>query len=361
MESGQYLRSVGRRGWLIVIIPLLAAGIAFAVTSSRSEEHRSSSLVLTHPDISQFGSNVGYVTAFQAALTTDEVLKSVSAATGISVTDLQAGLSAEPSASNSLTFKVDYQGTQSSAQTLQATQVASRAVITELSGPQLEGAQSAVTQADATAKAASAALSAFSQRTGLYSPSQDYQALKGQMSQLRVLLVQTQATLGTPTYSTQSIQAAIGAAHHKLVQLAPQLGVFDGLQATAAAAQSAQQSAAAELTAAKNAATLSASDGSVLTGSTTSVSSTGDAARAAGAAALAGLIVAALWVGLFGGRSGRQAEGRSESEARDTGLDEGESEVPDEGLDEGLGSDRDVEQELVSRHSTGRRSTSERA
>lgn len=323
MESGQFLHGLGRRAWLVVIIPVLAAVIAFAIAWTRPEENRSSSLVLTHPEIAQFGSNVAYVTAFQAALTTDQVLKGVSTATNIPLTDLRAGLSAEPSASNSLAIKVTYQGTQSKPETLQASQEASRAVTQELYGPQLKGAQSAVTEANAAAKAASTALSDFSEKTGLYSPSQDYAALLGELAQLRVLLAQTQATVSTPRYDKQSIQAEIVATTSRLDRLAPQLAMFQSLQSAAADAQSAQQSTNAELASVQNAAALSAGDGSLLAGSTTTVSSTSDAARAAGAAALAGFILAGLWVGLVSSRSndgdgpGSGTDGRQEPTLRE--------------------------------------------
>jgi hypothetical protein len=300
VETRDYLRALGRRAWILIVLPVVAAVIAAAVVLVQPAEHESTATVLTHPSISLSGSTVAYVTSFQAALTSGTILDQVSAKTGIPTATLQTGLTAAPSAANSVTMNVTYAGTQDSATISSVPVIAARDVLTILITPQITSGQAQVNAAQSQVTAAQAALAAFTSRTGLFNPTQDYQSLSSQLVQLRVLRT---STLALGTHSSVSADSAVAVIDQEiasttaqLAKLGPQVAAYSALQTNLSRAQTALQSAEAQVLSAQQQLSLTSAAGGVAPGSVTKVSRTKTLIKTAGPAALVGFIVAVGWV-----------------------------------------------------------------
>jgi len=305
METRDFLRALGRRAWILLLVPIIAGGVAFAVTMNQPKVSNSTALVLAHPNVAAFGSTVGYVTAFQSALTSTTVVNQVNQATGVPVADLTAGLSAAPSAPNSITFNVTYSGPQSGAVVAQVPQLAAHATLDVLTAPQVTTAQAQATAAaDAVAKTTEAT-AAFSKTTGLYQPAQDYQSLSNQLAQLRLTLAQNEA-LGTHPYNAASLNASIAQVSGELQKLAPRVAEYQTLRDAQDRAQTALQLANAQLTNVQQQSAAAAASGAVVAGTVTVVSNTQAAVKAAASAAIVAFLLALGLVALIAHRQGRR-------------------------------------------------------
>ena len=305
MEASDYLRALRRRVWILILIPLIAGAVAVGVTQSQPKVSGSTALVLAHPNVSSFGSTVGYVTAFQGALTSNAVIDKVHQATGVSASDLAAGLTANPTAANSISFNVTYSGTQQGQVVAQIPALAARGVLDALISPLVATAQSQASIAQAAATKATSDLTKFSTSTGLWVPAQDYQSLSNQLAQLRLTYDQNMALANHP-YSPTSLNAAIGATVTELHKLAPQVAEYQALKDTSDRAALALQAAEAQLTGVQQQQAAVTATGGVVAGSVTEASTTSTLVKSAGGAVIVGFLVALGLVVLLERRSMRR-------------------------------------------------------
>jgi hypothetical protein len=183
MEVADHLRRAGRWAWLLVLLPVLSAAVAFAVLPRQPPQWTSTATVLAAPGVtSRTGGQ--YISDFQAALTSDPVVNQLAKETGVTVDQVQEGLSAQTLASGSSLVQVSYTSPDRSEVTAVpalAAQLALRALIQ----PQLDTGKS---QLDITQRQYDAALRAREQYTsdiGVQLPAQAYQSGLAEVSSLR--------------------------------------------------------------------------------------------------------------------------------------------------------------------------------
>lgn len=321
MQANDLVRTLGRRTWIVAVVALLAAAVGFAVAMRQASDTQVTAVLLTHPETSQFGSSVGYVTAFQAALDTDAVLDSVASKTGVSTTDLRRGLQAQPTASNSLSFDVTYRGSQDADTVAQVPVAAAEAVIATLYQPQLE---TAVQEQDALQSAADdtqAKVQAMLSSSGL-SPAVQYASVTNVINQLRVTKLQNQAS-SLPQYSSSELQAAIDAALHKAQRLAGKVDRYTRLTGELDRREADLQQASSDVARLQRLAAPESISSGIVAGSTVSVSRISSAVQAAVAAGLVALVFGLLLLSALASRKRRTADIRDDGAFARPGLSTG--------------------------------------
>lgn len=303
MQANDLVRSLGRRAWILAVVALLAAGVGFAAAMRQAADTEVTAVVIIHPETSQFGSSVGYVTAFQAALDSSEVLDSVSSETGISKTDLSRGLQAQPTASNSLSFDVTYRGSEDKDVVAQVPTAAATGAITALYQPQLETARQEMEAAQAAVDETTAQVEDAQSATGV-SPTAAYASLTNQITQLRVSLLQNQAS-SAPQYNEDALKAVINAAVVRARSLAGPAAEYTRLSAELDRRQGLLEQATSEVERLERASSPDTIASGILAGSTATVSRVSSAVQAAVAAGLVALVFGLLVLAAVSGRSRR--------------------------------------------------------
>ena len=270
MELSDYLRAMGKRFLILLLVPVIAGGVAFGVLSRQPTQFQARATVrLPVPGeaatsvISQANSD------FTEALQSDAVLAKTAEAAHVPRSSVDSGLSVTQSGSSRIlevTYTTDQPAT---AQKVVAT--ATRAALENLFSPEVTRDQQLVAAAQQEYDAARAALDAFGAK-GDTLPADLYRQKISEVNQLEVQLVQSQATNGTVdpfghtidnTLAIKTFQAAIARSQAEVNRLTGLVGkvrpLEDRLQAAVSGLSTAQrdlQVAQTELTALDSPATI---------------------------------------------------------------------------------------------------------
>jgi len=195
MEIADYLKVARRRWWILVLVPLLAAGAALAYGLLSPKTYSSTATVLTPSLVgTQYSQFTGpqaiaqFVSAFAASAADPTVVARTAKDTGVSTTDLtdQVTVAQVGASSNvKLTYSgPDEKGAQPVAQTL-ATNALTNIYSAQgkIAGMQVDAAKKAL-------DAANKAVNAYVVKVGVGEPAAAYQAAISQVTWLE----QTQAT-----------------------------------------------------------------------------------------------------------------------------------------------------------------------
>ncbi|MDX6323863.1 MAG: hypothetical protein QOK15_217 [Nocardioidaceae bacterium] len=311
MPEHEAARPVRGRAIAVVLIAVIAAAVAFGLAMTRSSTHEASSLVVAHGDVSEFGSTVGYVTAFRGVLTSDEVLKKVSQQTGVSVGNLRAGLQAEPTEANSISFNVSYRGDQDEAVVKQVPATAAVTALTTLYQPQVASAHD-------TVRAARSAYQKYQQKLGSsrlasgVNPADAYSSEVTKMSQLQVTLQENQASLN-PQYSDSRLLGAIHAARSRAQLLAARAESYQALTGNLDRQAATLATAKTQLVTLRHDANKDTLTSGVLPSTSQSISPLSNAVRAAVAAGVGTFLLGLLVVLALAGRSNPRVSPTEES------------------------------------------------
>jgi capsular polysaccharide biosynthesis protein len=237
VEIADYLRIARRRLWILILVPVLAAGVVAAYVVYKGPSYAATATVAapavvggaqTNSSYGGYGGSNGikaFVGNFTAAATAPQIVNKVSAQTGVPAADVVSGLTVSPIGSSGL-MSVTYQAKHER----NAGPVA-RAVASEttrfLFASQLAFAEQASVQAQKELTAAQAALAAFYKSTGLASPDDTYRIRTQEISSLEQAQVQAQASGLTSTAA--SIAISITAKQQALIPLAQQVTTFHQL------------------------------------------------------------------------------------------------------------------------------------
>ena len=216
MELNDYLRAMGKRLLVLVLLPILAGAAAFGILYKRPAQFQSTTTVrLPVPAdaptsvISQANSD------FTEALTSDAVTVATSKATGVPTSTIAAGLSVKQSGSSRI-LEVTYV-TERPETADKVASAATRTALENLFSPDAALKQKQLEAAQKEYDAARAALDAFSAASATL-PADLYTQKAGEINQLEIQLVQNQATDGTTdafghridnTQAIKTFQAAI--------------------------------------------------------------------------------------------------------------------------------------------------------
>ncbi len=239
MEIIDYLRIVRKRIALLLVIPLVAAGLAAGYVLHAPQTYTATATLSTGTLVGNNGDFTGpqatnqFVAAFSAAAVGPMVINQVSAKTGVGPTALRAGLSvAQSGASSDMT--VTFEGaTKDTVQSILRTEVES--TLSSMFQPRFDAAVKQRDTAQNAVNDANAAVAAYAKKVGMADPPQAYQSTLNQVSSLQ----QQRATLMATgnALAAQSLSYALKAAQDKLAKFGPILQGYADVSAIQRAAE----------------------------------------------------------------------------------------------------------------------------
>lgn len=218
MELRELLTRLGRRLWLLVIIPVAALLLVLGLNAPSGTKYTSSvNLRATNPIGDPTVASINLVAgSLVNAATSDEVLGNVAKAAGVTVDRVQDGLSASRIADTELvhiTFADSDEAVVS-----KVMKAVPAAVQEQAFAPALRQAQVAADEAQKGLDAAIADLAAVQKKTGLTNADREYQAAASEVTSLKVALATAK---GRPAeqQSTAPIEDALKAAQKRVDEI----------------------------------------------------------------------------------------------------------------------------------------------
>jgi capsular polysaccharide biosynthesis protein len=233
VEIGDYLRVIRRRLWILVLVPVLAAGIVGAVLLSQPLKYRAVATVAAPALVggaadNQYSGPGGvrvFVANFAAALTAPQVVSKVAEQTKATEQAIYEGLSAQPIQESSL-IQVTYVDTDR-ARSAAVAQAASRETIRFLFQSQVDLARRSVNTAEKGVSDAKKKLASFIAKADVVNPEQTYELLERNLVSLQQRQLEAQAE-GSTTIAFRLGQA-IQTRQAELAKLAPLVTTYRDL------------------------------------------------------------------------------------------------------------------------------------
>ena len=185
MEIKDYLKALGKRAWVVILIPVLAGALALGYQLGQPASYQSTVTVVSHPASAAAGSVIQYITSFQAAMNSDSVINEVAQQAGVSSGTVRSGLSSQPSGVNSVILKVSYTS-KSKTRAPRIADLAARDTLDLLARPSVTSAQATLNADQASYNQAKAAVDDFTKQSGLAIPLETYRQELAYVSQLQV-------------------------------------------------------------------------------------------------------------------------------------------------------------------------------
>ena len=233
MEIGSYLSVIRRRLWILVLVPLLAAGGVAAWLLRQGPLHEATATVaaptvLGTSTVSPYlggGGSKAFVADFRAAITSPVIVTKVAEETGASPADIKSGIVAGPIGDSSL-VQVTYR-THEEAQAAPVAQSAASHTIRFLFQSQVTLAGKTVAEAQKAVDKVNGELSGFYKKTGQVLPEEAYRIKAQQVSDLE--REQASAGAGGETTTASGLQSRIENSRRELAALAPQVAEYQSL------------------------------------------------------------------------------------------------------------------------------------
>lgn len=228
MEIRDYVRFVGRRLWILVLVPLVAGAIAFKMVSSEPQRYRSVATVGSADLLTGKNESEQYVADFYAAVGIPAIVDKVAEATGESPQRIRGGIRTTRLGSSSL-IQVTYETTQRDpAKSVAVVEQISREALAFLFQSPVEFAQNRREEARKAVDASNAAMDAFLGEIGTPLPDEDYRTIQSLVSQLRVRF--EEANADGETAAADTLEDAIEDHEAELAQLGPKVVQFNRLK-----------------------------------------------------------------------------------------------------------------------------------
>ncbi|MDG4828961.1 Wzz/FepE/Etk N-terminal domain-containing protein [Solwaraspora sp. WMMD1047] len=303
MEIVDYLRIARRRLWILLGVPVLAAGAAAGVVLLAPQQYTGTAYVAAPALVGGAAAQqytgtqaaAQFVAAFGAAATSPRVLDEVAADTGVRVSRLRDGLAVRQVGASSqleLSYTASARGTVRPV--LEAT---SGRALAFLFSSQVDIATEQVSAASDDVTAATAAITAWEKENKVSQPDKLYQATLNELASLRQQRLSMQA-VGNSRGANAAAEA-IEAGQRQLDTIGPKLPDYQALLAQRDAATAAMSQARQELQAAR-AQTRAADPASVTSvGQVTAVSRLRELVATALPVAGAGLLLAVALVAIL--------------------------------------------------------------
>ena len=234
MEIGSYLRVIRRRLWILVLVPLLAAGGVAAWMLRQGPQHEATATVaaptvLGTSTVSPYlggGGSKAFVADFRAAITSPLIVGKVAEETGAKPADIKNGIVAGPIGDSSL-VQVTYR-TSEEAQAAPVAQSSASHTIRFLFQSQVTLAGKTVAEAQKAIDKVNRELSDFYRKTGQVLPEEAYRIKAQQVSDLE--REQASAGAGGETTTASGLQSRIEDSKRELAALAPQVAEYQSLK-----------------------------------------------------------------------------------------------------------------------------------
>lgn len=218
MELRELLTRLGRRLWLLVIIPVAALLLVLGLNAPSGTKYSSSiDLRATNPIGDPTVASVNLVAgSLVNATTSDEVVQKIAQQAGVDEDRVSDGLAASRIADTELVH-VTFADSDEEVVT-KVMQVIPSAIQEQAFAPSLRQATVAQEEAQKTLDAAIAELEKVQEATGLIDPDREYQAAASEVTSLKVALATAK---GRPdTVSTAPIETALEEAQARVTEIA---------------------------------------------------------------------------------------------------------------------------------------------
>jgi hypothetical protein len=288
---------------ILVLLPLLAAGVAFGLLADTPQQYLAQS-VLTVPSSVAGGPSSGsvaqYMANFEQAIVSEPIIASIADEVGVDGDEIRDGLQTTQLGSSNL-VRVSYQGPSRDAGRI--VELATRSAFELVAqiqlpfGQSLEVLKSRVKTTDSDLRAADRRLEEFLLENGLVLPREQYLLLASDVARLESEILQAQAG----GISTEALDAALRDRRRELAKLGDMLPEYDRLQATVDRAENDLDASQDEMRLAEN--QLAHLKPQVTEVTTAPIPRTRTIGKGLGVAAGAGFIVAIALLFLFPSRT----------------------------------------------------------
>lgn len=217
MELRELLTRLGRRLWLLVIIPVAALLLVLGLNAPSGTKYTSSvNLRATNPIGDPTVASINLVAgSLVNAATSDEVLDNIAKTAGVPTDRVRDGLSANRIADTELVHITFADSDQEIVEKVM--QAVPSAVQEQAFAPALRQAQVAADEAQKGLDSAIAELAAVQKKTGLTNADREYQAAASEVTSLKVALATAK---GRPdTVTTKPIEDALKAAQDRVDEI----------------------------------------------------------------------------------------------------------------------------------------------
>jgi capsular polysaccharide biosynthesis protein len=232
MEIRDYVGTLRRRIWILILPPILAGAAVLAMAASTPAEYRATATVaapalIGASDTPYAGPNgpKSFVSDFTAMATSDRIVAKVAAATSVPAARITSGLKVRQVGTSTL-MQVTYRSDRRADVQPVAEGIAGE-VMKFLPTSQVELAGSLVEQATKAVADVQAELNSFTASSKVFVPDRDYQIKAQQVSDLERQALQAAAE-GEAAVAA-NINAALPAKRAELVALAPKLATYTSL------------------------------------------------------------------------------------------------------------------------------------
>jgi hypothetical protein len=232
MEIRDYLATLRRRLWILILPPMLAGAVVLAMAASTPAEFRATATVsvpalIGSANTPYSGPNgpKAFVSDFTALATSDRIVSKVAAATGIPAARITSGLKIRQVGTSTL-MQVTYRSERRADVQPVAGGIAGE-VMKFLPTSQVDMAGSLVEQASKAVNDAQAEIDAFTINSKVFVPDRDYQIKAQQVADLERQALESAAR--GESGEAASINAALPAKRAELAALAPKLATYTSL------------------------------------------------------------------------------------------------------------------------------------
>jgi capsular polysaccharide biosynthesis protein len=233
VEIDSYLSVIRRRLWILLLVPLLAAGGVAVLLLTQGPQYQATATVaaptvLGTSTVSPYlggGGSKAFVADFRAAITSPLIVIKVAEETGAKPADIKNGLVAGPIGDSSL-VQVTYR-THNDTQAASVAQSAASHTIRFLFQSQVTLAGKTVAEAQKAIDKVNRELSDFYRKTGQVLPEDAYRIRAQQLSDLE--REQASAGAGGETTTASGLESRIENSRKELAALAPQVAEYQSL------------------------------------------------------------------------------------------------------------------------------------
>jgi hypothetical protein len=255
MEIRDYVSKMGRRLLILVLLPLLAGGVAFGLLAGTPQQHLAES-VLTVPSSVVGGASSGsvaqYMANFEQAIVSEPIIASIADQVGVDGAEVRDSLQTTQLGNSNL-IRVSYQGP-NSGDAARIVELATRLTFELVAqiqlpfGQSLDVLESRVRATTSDLRVADSRLEEFLLENGLVLPREQYLLIASDVARLESEISRAQAE----GISTTALVAALRDRQRELAELGAILPKYERLHATVDRAEDDLDAAQDELRLAEN-------------------------------------------------------------------------------------------------------------
>jgi hypothetical protein len=231
MEIREYVSRMRWRLAILVLFPLIAGGVAYALLADTPDQQRAETVLTVPSSITgpSSGSVAQYMANFEQAIVSDTVITEVVSELGVDREEVREGLQTQRLGESNL-IRVSYQGTEDAAPIVEVATRSAFELVSQIQlpfGVSLDVLEARVRSTRADLREAESRLEGFLLRNGLVLPREEYLMVASEVTTLERQIVEAE-TVGSPT---TALEAALADSRAQLTRLGDALPTYGRLQA----------------------------------------------------------------------------------------------------------------------------------